>query len=227
MRNYLENTDEKLVVQMDNFSSKIEVYAPQFGLTPAEVAGIRNDSNYLVWTVSSFQRVDTYKKNWTSFKTNLKKGITGPVNNEVPSPLEFDTAPTAVDNGVLNRFTATVARIKAHPNYTKSIGINLGIEASASKQLDTENAKPILKASLRVGKVHLNWKKGNFHGIAIEKDLGNGFIPFDKDFIPNYVDNSAMPATGESAVWRYRAAYLLNDDLVGQWSDIVTISVTA
>ena len=227
MRSYLENTDEKVVLQLDNFASKIDVYATQFGLSPEEVTNIRNDANYLVWTVSSFQRVDTYKKNWTSFKTNVKSGTNILSINQIPAPLEFDTAPTSVDSGILNRFTATVVRIKAHPSYSKSIGMNLGIEVGNSKQVDTENAKPILKASLRVGKVHLNWKKGNFHGIAIEKDLGNGFVSFDKDFSPNYVDNSAMPATGESAVWRYRAAYLLNDELVGQWSDIVTISVTA
>ena len=227
MRNYLENTDEKLVVQLDNFSSKIEVYAPQFGLSPAEVTSIKNDSNYFVWTVSSFQRVDTYKKNWTSYKTNLKKGITGSTNNEIPAPLFFEAAPIAVENGILNRFTATVARIKAHPGYSKSIGMNLGIESTVTKQIDIENSKPILKISFRVGKVHLQWKKGKFDGIAIEKDYGKGFVPFDKDFRPNYVDNSPMPATGESVVWRYRAAYLLNDELVGQWSDIVTISVNA
>jgi hypothetical protein len=226
MRNYLENTDEKLVVQMNNFSSKIEGYAPQFGLTPAEVTSIKNDSNYLNWTVSSFQRVDTYKKNWTSFKANVKTGANTPIN-QVPAALAFDTAPTDVENGIINRFTATVSRIKAHPNYSKSIGMNLGIEATTSKQVDIENAQPVLKASLRVGKVHLQWKKGNFDGIAIEKDLGKGFFPFDKDFRPNYVDNSPMPATGESVVWRYRAAYLYNDELVGQWSDIVTISVNA
>lgn len=227
MRNYLENTDEKLVVQLDNFSSKIEVYAPQFGLSPAEVTSIKNDSNYFVWTVSSFQRVDTYKKNWTSYKTNLKKGITGSTNNEIPAPLSFEVAPIAVENGILNRFTATVARIKAHPGYSKSIGMNLGIESTVTKQIDIENSKPILKISFRVGKVHLQWKKGKFDGIAIEKDYGKGFVPFDKDFRPNYVDNSPMPAVGEGEVWRYRAAYILNDELVGQWSDIVTISVNA
>ncbi|MEC4047995.1 hypothetical protein OX284_001020 [Flavobacterium sp. SUN046] len=228
MRNYLEKTDEKLVLQMDNFSSKIGIYAPQFGLTPEEVTNIINDSRSFTWVVSSSERVDTYKKNWTLYKTNVKKGNFNLETNQGPAPLVFDVAPTVVAPGILNRFTSLVVRIKAHPSYSKAIGLNLGIEVSASRPyLNVENAKPILKATLRVGKVHLQWKKGDFHGIAIEKDTGKGFVSFDKDFNPNYVDNSPMPPLGESAVWRYRAAYLLNDELVGQWSDIVTISVNA
>lgn len=225
MRNYLENTDEKLVLQMDNFSSKIETYAPQFGITPAEVTSIKNDTNYLVWTVSSFERVDTYKKNWTSFKTNLKKGTNPVLANVVPSAIEFDVAPVAVPPGILNRFTALVARIKTQPTYNKSIGLNLGIEITTHKIVDMQSAKPTIKASIQGGKVHLQWKKGNYQGLVIEKDTGSGFAFFDKDFRPNYVDNSPLPLPGESAIWKYRAAYLYNDTMVGQWSDVVIISV--
>lgn len=43
---YLENTDEKLALQLDNFSSKLNLYETQFGLNSAEVNSSVEDSNY-------------------------------------------------------------------------------------------------------------------------------------------------------------------------------------
>jgi hypothetical protein len=49
----------------------------------------------------------------------------------------------------------------------------------------------------------------------------------DKDLHPNFIDNSAMPAQGQSAIWKYRAMYFYGGDSVGLWSDIVTVSVAS
>jgi hypothetical protein len=43
--------------------------------------------------------------------------------------------------------------------------------------------------------------------------------------VPDYLDTFALPAAGASAVWRYKAIYRLNDEQVGQWSDVATIGV--
>jgi hypothetical protein len=39
------------------------------------------------------------------------------------------------------------------------------------------------------------------------------------------VDTAPLPASGQSAVWHYRAIYRLSDERVGQWSDVATIPV--
>ena len=118
-----------------------------------------------------------------------------------------------------------VNRIKAHQSYTTAIGQNLGIEISASQKIDLDNAKPVLKSVMRGGQVNLLWRKGKLGGILIEKDSGVGFVTLDKDFYPDFIDNSTMPAQGQSAIWNYRAIYLMNDEKVGMWSDIVTVTV--
>ena len=225
MSSYLKTSDEEIVSQIDNFSSKIEAYAPTFAITPEEVLSVQNDANYLTWAVSSYFKVDTNKKNWTSFKNILKAGEAKVTSNVAPTTPVLDAEPKPVAPGVLVRFTTMVNRIKAHPSYTTAIGQNLGIEMTASQQLDINNAKPTLKVVFAGGRVNLQWKKGKFDGILIEKDNGGGFITLDKDLHPNFIDLSPMPAQGESALWRYRAIYLLNDAKVGQWSDIVTTSV--
>ena len=222
---YLENTDEKLALQLDNFSSKIDGYASIFGITAPEVQSLTEDSDCFKWAVNSHLKIDTNKKDWTLFKNILKKGEENITSNPAPTAPKLDSEPKIVAPGVIYRFTTMVNRIKAHPNYTTSIGQNLGIEQTAPPPLNRDTAQPVLKAVLRGGKVNLLWKKGKYSGILIEKDSGNGFTTLDRDFVPDFIDNSVYPAQGQSAIWKYRASYLVADDKVGVWSDIVTITV--
>ncbi len=225
MRNYLETTDEKLSLQLSNFASKIDVYAFNFGFNAAEVANQGADALYFDWSVKNVIKVETFKKDWTTFKNILKKGESNVTSNNAPTLPVLDVAPTAVAPGVVFRFTTMVNRIKAHQNYTTAIGQNLGIELSAAQNLDLDNAQPVLKVVMRAGKVNLDWKKGKYAGIVIEKNSGAGFVTLDKDLHPNFIDNSVMPAQGQSAIWSYRAMYLFGDDKVGLWSSVVTVTV--
>ena len=59
----------------------------------------------------------------------------------------------------------------------------------------------------------------------IEKDTSSGFVPFEKDFYPNFTDPTQIPRGNQSAVWKYRAMYLYKDAKVGIWSDVVSITV--
>lgn len=226
MSNYLETNDEKFAIQIGNFGSKLGDYLTLFGLAENEVTGAQEDAAYFQWIVSNVEKVDTYKRNWTSFKTIAKKGATNITNNTVPNPAVLDTMPKAVAPGIQFRFTTLVNRIKAHQNYTVGIGQNLGIELSSIQKLDLDAAHPTLKIVIRAGKVNLDWKKGKFDGIVIEKDSGTGFVMLDKDLHPNFVDNSPLPAQGESVIWKYRAMYLFSDNQVGFWSNVVTTSVS-
>ena len=225
MSTYLESTDERFSLQLGNFSSKIGVYAPQFNLTPADVTGITEDSAYFSWVVNSYVKIETNKKDWTLFKNILKKGQDHVTNNPVPTTPALEVMPHDVAPGIVYRFTTMVNRIKAHSNYTPAIGQNLGIERSASVPVNRDAAQPELKAVTRGGKVNLIWKKGKFSGILIEKDSGDGFVMLDRDFLPDFIDHSPLPARGQSAIWMYRASYLIGDEKVGVWSDIVTITV--
>jgi len=225
MGTYLEQTDEKLSLQLSNFASKIDTYAASFGFTAAEIANQQADALYFDWSVKNVIKVETFKKDWTTFKNILKKGESNVTSNNAPTLPVLDVAPTAVAPGVVFRFTTMVNRIKAHQNYTTAIGQNLGIEFTAAQNIDLDNAQPVLKVVMRAGKVNLDWKKGKYAGIVIEKNSGAGFVTLDKDLHPNFIDNSVMPAQGQSAIWSYRAMYLFGDDKVGLWSSVVTVTV--
>jgi hypothetical protein len=42
------------------------------------------------------------------------------------------------------------------------------------------------------------------------------------DTNPHYTDTTPITAP---ATWKYRAMYLLNDELIRQWSDVISINV--
>jgi len=225
MASYLERTDEKLALQMNNFVSKIDNYAGIFGFTPAETNALRADAAFFSWAVNNLEKVTTYKQNWTAFKNILLKGEANVNANNIPPLPALDPVPVTVSPGVLFRFTSMVARVKAHPAYTTGIGQNLGIEGTSNPTTVLAEAKPVIHLLRSGDKVTLEWAKGQYSGIYIEKDSGNGFVTLDKDFMPDYIDNSPLPAAGLSAKWSYRAIYLLRDEKVGQWSDVATITV--
>ena len=227
MNNYLETNDQRFAIQLSNFASKIGTYSDTFGFSAPEVESIVNDAAFFTWTVNNFKKVETFKKNWTTFKSILKKGEANVTINSYTDFPTLEVMPKVVAPGILVRFTTMVNRLKAHQSYTTAIGQNLGVELTASQKLDLDTAQPILKVVVRGGRVNLDWKKGKFDGIIIEKDSGNGFLVLDKDMHPNFIDNSPLPPAGESAIWRYRAMYLLSDDRVGMWSDIVSTTVMA
>jgi hypothetical protein len=63
-------------------------------------------------------------------------------------------------------------------------------------------------------------------GLEIHVDRGTGvsaLLAFDTE--PDYLDTAALPASGASAAWKYKAIYRLHDTQVGQWSDVASIGV--
>lgn len=222
---YLKRNDEQFSLQLDNFANKIGNYAELFSILPAEVSSIQADNVFFAWTIQIVKRYDETKKGWTSFKNGLRFGLNHIDADPIPDAVITSPVPDEVEAGIQFRFTTLVNRIKAHQNYSVSIGLILGIEEQNFNRLPLENVQPILKAVMRGGLVNLDWKKGGYDGIVIEKDSGAGFVVFDKDMRPNFIDPTPIPPASQSTVWRYRAMYLYNDGRVGNWSDIVSITV--
>ena len=222
---FLQKNDEKFAVQLTNFSSKLPGYKDIFSISDAELAEAEADSLYFTWAVTSAKKITDYKKSWIGFKNILRLDTGNPEVNPVPETSTITPIPDEVLPGIQSRFLIQAKRIKAHKNYTEAIGQNLGIEGTFSNRMPLENVQPILKAVMNGGRVNLQWKKSTYDAIIIEKDTGSGFVFLDKDLRPNFVDTTPLPSGSESAVWRYRAMYMFKDEKVGNWSDVVTITV--
>ncbi len=73
--------------------------------------------------------------------------------------------------------------------------------------------------------VEIRWKKGDDDGLRIECDRGTGWEFLAIDTRPHYTDTHPGPAPGVSALCKYRAIYLLADEVVGMWSDTAEIAI--
>ena len=124
--------------------------------------------------------------------------------------------------GIFPRIAQQVQRIKSYPTYTEAIGKDLSI-IGAEQEQDPDTMKPAIKVLALGGQVEVQWVKGGADAVRIETDKGAGTWQFlAVDAVPHYIDTT--PITGP-AVWKYRAIYIIADERVGQWSDVVSINV--
>ena len=143
----------------------------------------------------------------------------------MPAPSALTSPPPAVLANIFGRAANLAVRIKRHPSYTDAIGQDLGI-IGAEQTMDPSSMKPVLDISLEAGHPNIGWKKQGMEGLEIHVDRGAGTFSFlALDTIPDYLDTAPLPAAGSSAVWKYKAIYRLNDEQVGHWSDVASVSV--
>ena len=222
---FLPPDDDGKDALLTNIAAKLGTYKTTVGLEDAVVTSTQADAAFFHYALTSQKSIANYAQQWTAYKNAARNG-TDPSLGPAPVAPTLGTAPAAVAPGIFKRLIALVARIKAHPGYTEAIGQDLNI-IGAEQTLDTANAKPILKLELSAGRPNILWRKGGFDALEIWVDRGSGTFAFlAMDTIPDYLDTATLPAPGQSALWKYKAIYRLNDQQVGNWSDVVSIPVT-
>ncbi|HTH56936.1 MAG TPA: hypothetical protein VL728_12890 [Cyclobacteriaceae bacterium] len=220
----IKRTDLDFNIQLKNISSKIGKYATALGLTPAEVTSLQADAAAFDYLVNLQAAVQTFAATVTSYKNGLRKGE-GAQLGALPVAPVLGTAPAMPAPNLEGRLRANLQRWINHPAYTVAIGEDLGIEG-AKETFSLTDAKPKFHIELSSGRPNLRWTKGKFEGVIIYKDSGKGFERLDRDMKPDYLDESPLPPVGTSVVWRYKMKYLINDQPVGEWSDVMSITVT-
>ena len=218
---YLPSDDAGKGAWLNNLSAKLPSYSAALGLTAADTASVTADAAFFSYLLAAQAQVAAYSQQWTAYKNAARNGTALGILPVAPS---LGVAPAAVAPNIFGRATALVARIKTAPGYTDSIGQALQI-IGADQTVDVTTMKPVLTAALDAGQVDIGWTKQGMDGIEIQVDRGAGFAFLAIDTVPDYTDTAPLPATGQSALWKYKAIYRQGDDRVGQWSDVVSIPV--
>lgn len=222
---FLPLAEADRVVWLKNFSVKFPTYATTLNFTAADIAAVQNDTLMYEFIVNRVENLKTDLKKLVDYKRSLSNGTIGSVIGSIPAPTTA-TAPTSVGAGIFTRIGAIVARIKNHPQYTTAIGNDLGIIGS-EQLVDFNSLKPSLKCNLEVGRPHLKWTKQGTDSIHLYADYKDGA---GMHFITNttrneFLDTVALP-TGGSAIWEYKAIYVIDDTEIGEFSDILRVTVS-
>jgi hypothetical protein len=220
---FLPRTEPGKRKWLTNFSAKLATYAATVGVTPAEVTQAAADSLFFNYVCDAHDQHSKTTRDWTAFK-NAAAG--GNAMGVLPTTPALPPAPPAVPPNIFGRNSALAARIKKHPAYTEAMGQDLGI-IGAEQTIDYTSLKPVLQIILQAGHPVLGWRKQGMDSLELWVDRGDGkgsvFLAIDS--VPDYTDTAALPASGASAVWKYKGIYREADAQVGQWSDVATTTV--
>ena len=227
MPTFIERTDEGFDSQLDNFCNKIDTYNILLGVSNGQVTAIKLDRDNFHYGVHASILIDAFKQNVTGWKRLLRYGNGSEILPAFPTQPTLPATPVLVGANVQERFARLIQQIVANTNYTTSIGEDLGIEAPVTP-FNPNDGTPTFKIGFSSGgHPNLIWKKGKFQGVEIWKSTDNGasWQKLDKDFSPDYIDKSELPPVGESKVWNYKMIYLYKDEVVGNWSNEVSVTV--
>jgi hypothetical protein len=221
---FLSNTDAGRRGWISNFANKLGIHGATVGVATTEISASLADSLAYAYVCDVRELITQYTQRWTAYKNALANG--GSAAGAIPAALVLPTPPAAVPGDIFGRNTNLALRIKHHPGYNESIGEDLGIIGAEVAAPDPATFKPVLTISLQAGHPLVAWPRQGTAALEIKVDRdGKGFVPLAIDTVPDYLDTAPVPTASAGAVWRYKAIYRLDDEQVGQWSDVASIAV--
>ncbi len=139
-----------------------------------------------------------------------------PVTVLPPNPATFTTS-------IIDRLVKLVERIELADKYSEEIGAQLDILGKDSESIAPENWKPVIKGkAVPGGKIESTFVRGDSGGIVYEMQIGTEDTWTEKGRF--FKSPALIPVGGvQPQTVRLRARYLLNDEPVGAYSDIIEL----
>jgi len=225
---YLPRKDADKELWLKNFADKLSKYATKYSILPAEVTATQQDKQAFSYWLNAVHQHTEQNKNLVAYKNELKDGVADGASPSIVPVVALPAGAVNVAPGIFKRATALGNRIKAHKDYTLADGEDLGLEGSTIATTDPQTLKPVLKLRLiSGGRPEIVWQQNGADSLEIwvDRDDDTGFHFLAIDTRPNYTDKHELPAKAEK--WQYKAIYKIDDEQVGSWSDIMSISVVA
>jgi hypothetical protein len=220
MPDFVKQSNEQFATQLENHHTGLATHGPALGFTPAEINVALNDSKYMRHIVTQQQQALGFSQGFTKFIKYMRTSTdvaTMPVFT-VPG-----VVPAAVLVGIETRFRKRAEKAKAVTGvYNNDIGEQLRIVApNASEELGVPEFEIVMTAGHPV----IKWPKKTSDGIEVWKDKGQGFYHAGNDTKSPWIDKDDLPAAGQSAVWKFKIIYLIDDEPVGDYSAVIEVSV--
>jgi hypothetical protein len=121
-----------------------------------------------------------------------------------------------------------IRRLKSHPDYTKGIGVKLGIEGSTTSH-DINNAAPTLTArDMTGGSVELRFNMRGSDGVNLyyQREQEVEWTLLGRIMASPFQDIRALQTPGKLELRRYTAVYTQKTQEVGRFSEDVIVTCT-
>lgn len=215
--------------QMGNCLAKIDQpFIDKFGIDKTKLAVNNKDYVFLGWLIAAKAAYSSLSKSWTDFGKNVVFGDVGVNAAILPVLPVLPATPAIPPTGIRARFVSLAESIANNPNCTNDILVNLGLATAETPATKQTKEKPEVKVKMIAGRPNFTIKIGKHSGAQIYKDSGDGkgFAKFDKTTLSRYKDESPLPAPGTAVIWRYRFILIKGNTEVGDFSDVIEVTVT-
>ena len=246
MADFVKRSDIDFVAQLNTFKTKLPTYATLFGLTLAQTDAVNADADWLSFVVLRNNGVPGFAQDWTKLKKQVRNGGDGTIIPPFPVAPDVSMPPkTTIQPDVEGRFRMLVGQLKAHNNWSKAIGEDLGVEA-AETSFDAENYKPEGSAKAVLSDVTIKCKKAGVDGVAIYSKVTTGaavtipgspspapptpaqasqFTKIAVDYHSPYLDNRPLTIAGQPELREYYLRGIIDDEMIGVPGDVIRVSV--
>jgi hypothetical protein len=196
---FIPKADPQLALWAANFKIKIRTLGASLGVTEEQIVALEAVVDRIIQAVT---------------KVEVKRQ-------------ELETAVSAKEEAKtddVQLLVDTAVALKRHPNYTASMGSELGIIGSLLT-VDPQNLKPVLKPKVYPGKVDLRFNLQKMNCISIYTRLKGsmGWEKLGNDFESPFEDKRPLALVNQPEMREYMAMYFNGREEVGQQSDIVSV----
>lgn len=199
MKDYLPHGDAEFLLWFTNLKNKIMMHGYNVGLSQEDMSEIDLEGETVKFAI---QDANTKKE-------EAAKAVA--YKNEVRTTF-------------LNKLRKIISRIKAHRNYSDSLGQELGIIGSKSS-FDPVKYKPKPKVAVSGGMVRIKFQKKGIDGVNVycrrrgevewQFRARDNNSPYEERI---QLENPAVPEH-----WEYRLIGVIKDVEIGQPSDVVEV----
>lgn len=226
MSDIVPKPDLNFLQLVQKLDTKLPGHAVTLSVSAPELAQLHQDR---LWFEFAVLQVGVFKDEYAErveYKNLLRNGPIGSPNNGWPSldsivfPPNVPPAP-----GIEPRTRALIRRIKSHVNYTDVIGADLGI--LTPEPTTPELIKPPVSAeALPNCCSQLTYLKNGYPAALAQSQRGEGgWETLGVKLRASFTDDRPPMAPGQPEVRQYRLRYMDGDTPVGEWSDVVSVTL--
>lgn len=210
---------------LQHLAATLPNYAEILEISADDLARLKAGAEWFDFILKTQDAAQDYSSALFALKRVLRDGPQS-ASVELPPLAGFSipAAPPFAD--IFGFLGALITRVKKHRNYTEAIGQALRIIAAQSPGVDSSTLQPILSVDFQGGHPVISWKGNGADALELEADHGEGtFRLMTIRMSSGYTDTTPLPAPGTAVVWKYRGIYLIRDERVGHWSQVLEVGV--
>jgi hypothetical protein len=226
MSDIVPKPDLEFLQLLQKLDTKIPGYTTILSLSAGDVTQLHQDR---LWFEFAVLQTGVFKDEYAErveYKNLLRNGPIGSPNNGWPTldsivfPPNVPPAP-----GIEPRVRALIRRLKAHANFTDAIASDLGINTPVASPPDV--IKPTVRAVALPGCCsQLTYPKRDFDGVLAQSLRGNGdWETIGVKIRASFTDDRPPATPGQPEIRQYRLRYMDGDTPVGEWSDVVSVTL--